>query len=477
MNKNSSLRLAPETADLEFAMTAEMGKNNVMEKGDNLAWHMIISYHPNDLTDPKLAHEVSTKIADSVLKGKYEYVLTTHTDKKHIHSHLLFNATSFTDYHKYVSNKRTYHKICQISNRICKEHGLSTSMPTSEAGRSYKEDMEYILQSKSFDWNRIKNSTILVTGGTGLIGSTLINSLVYADIKKNYDIKILALVRNVKKAEKIFSEQLKAEQNLEFVQGSIEEIPEIKENIDYIIHCASPTASSFFIEYPVETIKTAVQGTINVLELAKEKKIKGMVYLSSMELYGKIEKDEFVSESELGYIDPLNIRSCYPESKRMCENLCACYAAEYEVPVYQVRLAQTFGPGISYEDKRVFAMMARKAIEGKDIILQTKGTSKHPYVYTAQAVTAIFTVLLGGKSGEAYNVSNPETYCSIYEMGKLVSEKVANGKIKVIVAKNGDISKYPVPSCLKLDISKIENLGWKPEHNLLWMYNRLIKTM
>ena len=81
----------------------------------------------------------------------------------------------------------------------------------------YKEDMEYILQSKSFDWNRIKNSTILVTGGTGLIGSTLINSLVYADIKKNYDIKILALVRNVKKAEKIFSEQLKAEQNLSLI--------------------------------------------------------------------------------------------------------------------------------------------------------------------------------------------------------------------------------------------------------------------
>ena len=85
-NLVSSFGCSPETADLEFAMTAEMGKNNVMEKGDNLAWHMIISYHPNDLTAPKLAHEVSTKIADSVLKGKYEYVLTTHTDKKHIHS-------------------------------------------------------------------------------------------------------------------------------------------------------------------------------------------------------------------------------------------------------------------------------------------------------------------------------------------------------------------------------------------------------
>lgn len=85
----SSFGCSPETADLEFAMTAEMGKNNVMEKGDNLAWHMIISYHPNDLTDPKLAHEVSTKIADSVLKGKYEYVLTTHTDKN------IFTATCF----------------------------------------------------------------------------------------------------------------------------------------------------------------------------------------------------------------------------------------------------------------------------------------------------------------------------------------------------------------------------------------------
>ena len=211
--------------------------------------------------------------------------------------------------------------------------------------------------------------------------------------------------------------------------------------------------------------------------MAKNKNVKGMVYLSSMELYGKIEKDEYITESELGYVDPLNIRSCYPESKRMCENLCACYAAEYKVPVCQVRLAQTFGPGISYEDKRVFAMMARNAIESEDIVLQTKGTSKHPYVYTAQAVTAIFTVLLKGKAGEAYNVSNPETYCSIYEMGKLVAEKIANGKIKVVVLSNGDVSKYPAPSCLKLDISKIESLGWKPEYDLLWMYNRLIETM
>ncbi|WP_270438389.1 NAD-dependent epimerase/dehydratase family protein [Blautia massiliensis (ex Durand et al. 2017)] len=341
----------------------------------------------------------------------------------------------------------------------------------------YQEDMEYILQSKFFDWNLVKDSTILVTGGTGLIGSTLINSLVYANIKKTYNIKILSIVRDIKKAERMFFEQIESQSKLKFIEGSMENIPGIEENIDYIIHCASPTASSFFVEHPVETIKTAVEGTINILELAKSKKVKGMVYLSSMEIYGKVEKDETLQETELGYIDPLNVRNCYPESKRICENLCASYAAEYQVPVYQIRLAQTFGPGIAYEDKRVFAMMARNAIEGKDIILQTKGDSKHPYVYTAQAATAIFTVLLNGNVGESYNVSNPVTYCSIYEMGKLVAEKLTDGKIKVKIAKDGDVSKYPDTSYLNLDITKIEKLGWKPEYDLLWMYDRLIKTM
>ena len=123
-NLVSSYGCSPETADLEFAMTAKMGKDNVMEKGDNLAWHMIISFKPGEITDPNVAHEVATKIADATLKGKHEYVLSTHVDKNHVHCHLIFNATNFVDYHKYVSNKRNYHKICKLSNRICREYGL-----------------------------------------------------------------------------------------------------------------------------------------------------------------------------------------------------------------------------------------------------------------------------------------------------------------------------------------------------------------
>ena len=138
----SSFGCSPETADLEFSMTREMAKKNGMDKGDNLAFHLIQSFKPGEV-DAENAHRLGQQFADEVLKGKYEYVISTHVDKKHIHNHIIFNAASFVDHHKYVSNKRSYHKLCRISNRICLENGLATSMPTGEKGKSYKENMEY----------------------------------------------------------------------------------------------------------------------------------------------------------------------------------------------------------------------------------------------------------------------------------------------------------------------------------------------
>ena len=138
----SSFGCSPETADLEFSMTREMAKKNGMDKGDNLAFHLIQSFKPGEV-DAETAHRLGQQFAAEVLKGKYEYVISTHDDKKHIHNHIIFNAASFVDHHKYVSNKRSYHKLCRISNRICLENGLATSMPTGEKGKSYKENMEY----------------------------------------------------------------------------------------------------------------------------------------------------------------------------------------------------------------------------------------------------------------------------------------------------------------------------------------------
>ncbi len=138
----SSFGCSPETADLEFALTRENAKKNGMDKGDNLAFHLIQSFKPEEI-DAETAHRLGQQFADEVLKGKYEYVISTHVDKDHIHNHIIFNAASFVTNHKYVSNKRSYHKICRISNRICQENGLATSMPTGEKGKSYKENLEY----------------------------------------------------------------------------------------------------------------------------------------------------------------------------------------------------------------------------------------------------------------------------------------------------------------------------------------------
>ncbi|MGN0949385.1 MAG: NAD-dependent epimerase/dehydratase family protein [Mitsuokella sp.] len=339
-----------------------------------------------------------------------------------------------------------------------------------------EEDLNAICRTESIQWEKLRNKTILVTGGTGLIGSTLIKALLYADQKKDLNLCILALVRNHDKAEKMLGQE---KQHLKFILGSVESLPQITESVDYIVHGASPTASLFFVEHPVETIQIAVHGTENMLELAREKKVESIVYLSSMEVYGAPHEDTLIPESQGCTLDSMVVRSCYPIAKRLCENLCASHHQEYDVPAKVVRLAQTFGPGVLRDDRRVFAEFARDAMEGHDIVLQTTGTSKREYLYTADAVTAILTVLLTGESGEAYNAGNPATYCSITEMAKLVATEIAENRIKVQLPQNvtDNNFKFPPPHHLHLDVNKLKKLEWEPTKNLKEMYLRMMSAM
>lgn len=337
------------------------------------------------------------------------------------------------------------------------------------------EDMEYIINEKCIPWEELKDKTILITGGTGLIGSAIINSLLYANKKRNMNITILAIVRDIKYAEEKFS--YNDTEYLKLIDGTVEKMPFIKEDIHYIIHGASPTASNFFVTNPVETIKVSVMGMMNLLELAKEKRVKGFIYLSSMEVYGEVRTEKKLSENILGNLNTMTIRNSYPESKRLCELMCNSYAQEYGMQTTSIRLAQTFGPGISCDDKRVFAMIARCVTQGEDIVLRTKGESKRPYLYVAQAVTAILTVLLKGKSGYVYNASNPNTYSSVYEMAKMVSKELGKGAITVKIEENEEATKYPVSSFWNLDNSAIEELGWYPNGDLKMIYQRMMECM
>ena len=130
----SSYGCAAETADIEFAWT----RRHAIDKGTNLGRHLIQAFQPGEVT-PEQAHRIGMQLAKEILGGKYEFVLTTHIDKDHVHNHLIFNAVSFADHKHYHSNKRSYHYIRRTSDRLCKEHGLSVIIPGQDKGKSYIE--------------------------------------------------------------------------------------------------------------------------------------------------------------------------------------------------------------------------------------------------------------------------------------------------------------------------------------------------
>ena len=130
----SSYGCSAETADIEFAWM----RRHAIDKGENLGRHLIQAFAPGEVT-PEEAHQIGLELAKEILDGKYEFVLTTHIDRGHIHNHVIWNAVSFTDHRHYHSNKRSYYEIRRASDRLCKEHGLSVIVPGQEKGKSYIE--------------------------------------------------------------------------------------------------------------------------------------------------------------------------------------------------------------------------------------------------------------------------------------------------------------------------------------------------
>ncbi len=337
----------------------------------------------------------------------------------------------------------------------------------------FMEDLKNISCSGQIPWEQFHGSTIFVTGATGLIGQTLVNGLLYRNQFHDSNISILALVRDMEKAEALFRHFPR--ENLRLIHGTVENLPAMDMPIDYIVHCACPTASQYFLNHPVETTGTILDGTRNILELAREKKVRQFVFLSSMEVYGTVHSEQLLREDTLGDVDLMSPRSCYPLGKRMAENLCCSYHVQYGVPAVILRLAQTFGPGVSREDSRVFAYISRCALEGVDVALSASGGKKNMYLYTADAVTAILVLLAKGCPAVAYNAANPETYCSIKEMAQAVSDTFCDGKIGVKTHVGAvDVAAFPPDTFLRLDTTKLQSLGWKPTVDLMEMYRRMI---
>lgn len=333
-----------------------------------------------------------------------------------------------------------------------------------------KEDLIDTINDNYIEYKKLENSTVLITGATGLIGSILVRAILVRNKKNNSKIKLILMVRNKEEAEKKFG----ITDDITYIESSIEKFEPQKIDIDYIIHMASPTKSKFFIDNPVETLDISFNGTKRILEQAKMSKVKSFVYLSSMEMYGTM-NDNNVTEEKIGYINNLNERSSYSEGKRIGELLSFCFYKEYDVPIKIARLAQTFGAGISLNETRVYKMFCDCILQKKNIILKTDGSTLINYCYTTDAIKGILTILLNGKSGEAYNIVSNNVNMTILDSAKWLSKKYTNDQIKIEFDINPKA--FAPNNAIILNNDKIKSLGWKPKYNVLDGYDRLIKYL
>ena len=326
--------------------------------------------------------------------------------------------------------------------------------------------------------DRLNNKTVMITGGTGFIGSLLVRFFSFLNLQQQRNITVVLLVRDEEKARKIIGNI----SNVTLVRGDICDasvISAIQMGINYIFHCAATTVSRTMVEKPVEVAEGIVLGTSNIMKLARNKNAESVIYLSSMEVYGKFDYNSgTVCEEQLGFVEIMNSRSCYPLGKRMAENICFDYCSEYGIPVKIARLTQTFGPGVLQSDHRVFAQFAWSVIHGEDIVLHTKGESDTNCCYTADVILALFLLLFYGKSGEAYNVTNEANHMTVREMAELVVNKIAHGNISVKVEMDDhNVNGYAAPTKLNLSSQKIKKLGWNPKFGIEQMYTRMIEYM
>ncbi len=329
-----------------------------------------------------------------------------------------------------------------------------------------KEDMSELTSREYIPFEMLRNKTVLVTGATGMLAYYFTLALMHLNIEKDYDIRVIALVRNKAKAEKKF-EGFLSDSRFEILAQDVCDELSIEGDVDYIFHAAGAASPYFIKNDPTGIIAANTKGTVNILNLAKEKKVTNVIYPSTREIYGKVEGVQFIKETDMGVFDPLEARSCYPESKRMAETILRSYNVQYGVPFTVLRIAHSYGPGMIIEsDGRVMADFISDVVNKRNIVLKSEGLAERAFCYVTDAVAAIFVAMLKGGCGEAYNLANETEPTPIRDVAKMLAEMFPERNIKVIFEIEGDTSGYCNYARVGLDTTKLESLGWKPEVKL-----------
>lgn len=317
----------------------------------------------------------------------------------------------------------------------------------------------------NIDWERFKSKKIMITGASGLIGSFIIDLIMMRNERFHNNISIVAIGRSdIDDYENL--KQYKHSIFFTFVRQDIIRNFIYHESVDYIIHAASNTHPISYANDPIGTITTNIIGTLNVLNYATTFKVKKTIFLSSVEIYGENRGDinEF-DESYCGYIDSNTLRAGYPESKRTAESLCQAFIRTNDLDIVIARLARIYGPTFKSNDSKVVSQFINNALNNEDIILKSKGDQFYSFTYVVDAVYAIFILLIKGIKGEAYNVSDSKSDCTILNLANIVSDLVGR-KVIFDTPSITELIGFSKATKAIMNSSKIKKLGWNANYSI-----------
>jgi len=342
--------------------------------------------------------------------------------------------------------------------------------------RIVDEDMEAIVATTLVDWTKLADKRVLITGASGFLPAYMVETLLYLNRTLGLNIHVTALVRSHDNYIKRFSHH-ETNSNLTVMVQDVSKPISLSSPHHFIIHAASQASPKYYGVDPVGTLSANVLGTMQLLELARSHPVESFMYFSSGEVYGETQCVP-TKESDYGYIDPTSVRSCYAESKRMGENMCVSWHAQYQVPTKIVRPFHTYGPGMKLDDGRVYADFVCCIVENRAIAVKSTGTASRAFCYLADATAGFFAVLLKGENGIPYNVGNSHAEISIMGLANLLVDIFPEKHLHVIQETLHEGVGYlqsPISRNCP-DTSRINTLGWTPGTNLIDGFKRTVES-
>ncbi|HHY77260.1 MAG TPA: NAD-dependent epimerase/dehydratase family protein [Clostridiales bacterium] len=297
--------------------------------------------------------------------------------------------------------------------------------------------MEMIYESIKDCFIHTGGHTWLITGSGGFIGSYFLDFIDYCNNNVFYEPDKVICIDNYKTGSISRIKHLLSNNNFQFINTDISKPIELSQHIDYIVHAASIASPTYYRKYPIETIEVNVWGLKNLLDIAKEKNLKSMLYLSSSEIYGNPDEEHIpTSETYNGNVSCIGPRACYDESKRLGETLCINYWKQYGVPIKIARPFNVYGPGMRIDDRRVIPDFFKGAIYNKRIEILSDGSPTRSFCYISDAVTGFIKIMMSDYNGEIFNIGNDEMEITIGQLAEKIAEIVCD--VTVIYNKSSD---------------------------------------